>query len=300
VGGRWRSAASHNANGSAAIVQDALHANLYNSTVLNLSSLDRATETYKTDPLPDEYFEKLHRRAERQEKQLRNIEKERAQHEKHHLERLLEGLKGHDWLKVMGISGITDSEKKDYEPKRAIFIKECADLLDRFRVWKEEEKRLKAEKDAALLQQAEDNFEILEEEDQASNVSDEDPPDYSDVDASAARQLHLEAIRATSLPNPSRKVLPQKKNLANSTTPNQGEIYGNLSLEKPFTSFYSKPYLRAAALASHRRSTRGMTAFGHPVPDLFEADFELPEDWTQGKVLTESQRRRRRLKRDGG
>jgi len=70
VGGRWRSAASHKANGSTVTVQDALHANLYNSTVLNLSSLDRATETYTTDPLPDEYFEKLHRRAERQEKQL--------------------------------------------------------------------------------------------------------------------------------------------------------------------------------------------------------------------------------------
>ena len=77
---------------------------------------------------------------ERQEKQLRNIEKERAQHEKVHLEALLEGLRGHEWLRVMGISGITDTEKKEYESNRDYFIREVAGLVEKFKAWKEEEK----------------------------------------------------------------------------------------------------------------------------------------------------------------
>lgn len=99
------------------------------------------------DPLNEGVYVKAHRKMERQEKQIRNIEKERAQHEKMQLERLLDELQGHDWLRVMGISGITDTEKKLYEPKRDFFIKEVSTLLEKFRIWKEEEKRRKLEKD---------------------------------------------------------------------------------------------------------------------------------------------------------
>ena len=68
-------------------------------------------------------------------------------HEKVQLERLLEGLRGHDWLRVMGISGITETEKKLYEPKRDHLIREVKILLEKFRLWKEEEKRRKVEKE---------------------------------------------------------------------------------------------------------------------------------------------------------
>jgi hypothetical protein len=102
------------------------------------------------DPLDDAFFFAQHRRAERKEKQLRNIEKERAMHEKLQLERLLDGLQGPDWLKVMGVTGVTDGERKDWESKRDYFVKEVEALVDKFRLWKEEEKRLRAEKEAAL------------------------------------------------------------------------------------------------------------------------------------------------------
>ena len=70
------------------------------------------------DPLPDSLFEPIHRRAERLERSIRNSEKGRAQHEKDQITRLLEGLQGHDWLRVMGVSGITETRKSMVRPLR--------------------------------------------------------------------------------------------------------------------------------------------------------------------------------------
>jgi hypothetical protein len=135
---------------------------------------------------------------ERQEKQLRNIERDRAQHEKIQLERILSELQGHDWLRVMGISGITDSEKKLYEPKRAYFVKEVSTLIDKFRAWKEEEKRRRMEKEQAL--ETEDEDEAMPEAEVEESVAagtpqvEGTPPD-ADVDA--AHQLQVEAMAAS-------------------------------------------------------------------------------------------------------
>ncbi|KAK1917030.1 hypothetical protein P3342_001612 [Pyrenophora teres f. teres] len=122
------------------------------------------------DPLADAVYFTQHRRAERKEKQLRNIEKERAMHEKVQLERLLDGLQGPDWLKVMGITGVTDGERKDWEAKRTYFVKEVEALVDKFRVWKEEEKRLRAEKEAALAAREEDDDEDGEETEDTDSI----------------------------------------------------------------------------------------------------------------------------------
>ncbi|KAA8617209.1 SAS4 domain-containing protein [Pyrenophora tritici-repentis] len=122
------------------------------STTFRVCNFSNAVHhpVHDEDPLADAVYFTQHRRAERKEKQLRNIEKERAMHEKVQLERLLDGLQGPDWLKVMGITGVTDGERKDWEAKRSYFVKEVEALVDKFRVWKEEEKRLRAEKEAAL------------------------------------------------------------------------------------------------------------------------------------------------------
>ncbi|KAJ4372519.1 hypothetical protein N0V83_004294 [Neocucurbitaria cava] len=122
------------------------------------------------DPLADSVYFTQHRRAERKEKQLRNIEKERAMHEKVQLERLLDGLQGPDWLKVMGITGVTDGERKDWEPKRDYFVKEVEALVDKFRIWKEEEKRLRAEKEAALAARDEDEEEDGEDTEASDTI----------------------------------------------------------------------------------------------------------------------------------
>ena len=227
------------------------------------------------DPLCDEVYEKAHRRAERQEKQLRNIEKERAMHEKVQLERLLDSLKGHDWLKVMGVSGVTDGDKKSWEPKRDYFVREVEILLEKFREWKEEEKRRKTERDERMLAE--------EDGGSSESMSDDGPPNYSDVDACAARQLYQEAVSATGRQQRSKKPAPK---------PAEPPL-----VQRPFTSFYEKPHLRAAALGKHRRG-RTRLAFGQPLPDVLEKGFGLPPEILTQDALKASARSRRAARRE--
>lgn len=248
---------------------------LNDATRIDLSTIDKRNLT--RDPMSDAMYLKAHRRAERQEKQLRNIEKERAMHEKVQLERLLDGLKGHDWLRVMGISGITDGEKKAYEPKRDYFIKEVLVLLKKFREWKEEEKRRKVEKEESMLDEDEDQEENESEE---GGESDDDPPDDTGAEAAAIR-LHKEARLATKL--------PPGKRLHRAKAPSAPPAL------KPFTSFYSKPYLRDAAIGKHRRG-RARFAFGQALPELVDRDFDLPEDILSPEAI-DGVRRSRRAKR---
>ena len=264
---------------------------LNNATRIDLSNHEQRGRKATKDPLDDSLYIRVHAREERKEKHLRNIEKERAMHEKIQLERLLDGLRGHDWLRVMGISGITDTEKKLYEPKRDHLIHEVRTLLEKFRLWKEEEKRRKAEKDG-MLEYDEDEEEDLEDETDTSEndeaISEGDPPDYSNVDASAARQLHMEAMIASRPKMHPNSTGGTSKNPPPKTQP----------AEKPFTSFYAKPYMRAAAIGKHRRSGRSRTAFGQPIPDVPEKDFELPQEVMTTEAKRESDRRRRKRNRD--
>ncbi|KAG5966967.1 hypothetical protein E4U58_002388 [Claviceps cyperi] len=116
------------------------------------------------DPLPDSLFKPSHKRAERLERSIRNAEKGRAQHEKDQIVRLLEGLQGPDWLRIMGVSGVTETKKRTFEPARIHFIQGCQGILEKFRAWSLEEKRRKLEKEklvhaeqqAALEQQQKD------------------------------------------------------------------------------------------------------------------------------------------------
>ena len=275
-----KQAASHLLNGTSAS-QDRRPSAQYNGAqVVDFSTIDRNTTHDLNDPLSDAVYFKAHRRAERKEKQLRNIEKERAMHEKVQLERLLDGLKSYDWLKVMGITGITESGAKKFEPKRQYFISEVRALVDKFRIWKDEEKRLKIEKEQA--QQAREEAEEAEDQEEGDVASSADPPS-SEIDASAARQLQLEARSAT-------KTCPRLKfKLSAPDRP--------ASPEKPFTSFYAKPHLRDAALGRNRHG-RTATAFGYPIPEFEEREFSLPKDYLTPEAITAAQRKRRRLKRE--
>jgi len=275
---------------------DSLFDNLHDAQRVDFSFLDKHyKEQGGVDPLTNEYFESIHRKPERQEKAIRNSDKGRAQHERDQVIRLLEGLQGHDWLKLMGVSGITESKKKDYEPAREHFIRGCEAILEKFRLWREEEKRRKAEKEAAAAsaaeeveeEEVEEEQEDQQEDEQEGNISDGDPPDYSDVDASAARQLHEEAI-ARSAPLSKHS---QKKAKVELIPPFVPEV------EKEFISFFAKPYLRAAALGKHRRSGRSVAAWGHPVPDVTDVDFDLPDEYRDEETLKAHARRKRRDRR---
>ncbi|PGH15471.1 hypothetical protein AJ79_02448 [Helicocarpus griseus UAMH5409] len=323
---------------------------LHNAEILDLPSPKNFNGKSSGDPLDDDVYFKAHRRIERQEKQLRNIERERAQHEKVQLDRLLDELQGHDWLRVMGISGITETEKKLYEPKRAYFIKEVSALIEKFRAWKEEEKRRRIERDQSLAEEDEEEDEDEDEEDEEDeeeavdqSVKEEDtspqpngkqdpsfpnfqtygePPDINDVDAWAARQLHQEAISASS--NPSRHNLLPPSHISSPSSsshphdsdqvpraPSPATTHTSTSAapappppsepepepEEPFTSFYAKRHLRDAAVGKNRRGRTG-TAFGQPLPEVAEREFELPRDILTDEAIGACQRKKRRLRRE--
>lgn len=267
---------------------DILFSDLYEAQRVDFSWLEKKDEEDDSeDPLSDAYFESIHRKPERQEKAIRNTDRGRAQHEKDQVIRLLEGLQGHDWLKLMGVSGITESKKREFEPARAYFLKGCESIIDKFRTWKEEEKRRKLEKEAALAEAEEEEAQDEEEvEEDEGSVSDGDPPDYSDVDASAARQLHDEAIaRSAPARNSERKAKVELIPPA------------ELASQREFKSFYKQPHLRAAALGKQRRSGRTAVAFGLPLPEVPEAEFDLPEEFRDEETLKVHARRKRRDRR---
>jgi hypothetical protein len=199
-------------------------------------------------------------------------------HEKVQLERLLEGLKGPDWLRVMGVTGITEGEQRDWKPKRDYFIREVDILVEKFRLWKEEEKRLRLEKERAREEEEDDDEDDdgLDEDDDAGATS-------SDIDASAARQLQLEAGITP-------RAVPKRR-------PPPMETFDPPSPERPFVSFYSKPHLRAAAMGSGRHG-RNVTAFGRAIPDFEEHEFTLPDDYITADAIRANARKRRRMNRE--
>lgn len=222
---------------------------------------------------------------------MKNSDRERAQHEKYQLEKLLEDLRGPDWLKTLGITGVTDTEKKRYEPKRLLFIRETQALIDKFKRWKEEEKRRKLEREQEILEANMDEqgkSEDCQSESQKSSSVDEESiasassqaPNSSELDALASQQLIEEAKSAIKRrkPMPAQAIEPVAP--------------------RPFVSFFEKRHLRDAAVAGRQRG-RIILAFGHPVPDLVDKDFELPDDILTEEAIRVSQRSRRRMRRGG-
>ncbi|KAJ5922846.1 hypothetical protein N7516_010549 [Penicillium verrucosum] len=353
---------------------------LYDCEKITLPAPTSNTPT--TDPLSEETYFRAHRKFERQEKQLRNIERNRAQHEQQVLERLLDELRGHDWLRMMGLTGVHESEKKLYEPKRDILIQELVTLVNKFQAWKDEERRRKLEKEKAHPvpgTEAAPNAQPRQHSRKRSRPADgvdsspapgtdihstpdvdaEPDPDPSDIDALAARQLHQEARSAgaaksrktapaarksiskpapntnttnttnttittpntnTKDPEPTPTPTPKRKK-PNPThtkpqpaapTPTQkpapklqqaslSHFWNPAPRTGPFTSFFRQRHVREAAIAAtngiRRGGSRSTLAFGYPVPEPAEQEFELPPEILNEDSIQQSQRKRRRLKR---
>jgi len=209
-------------------------------------------------------------------------------HEKVQLERLLEGLQGHDWLRVLGVTGVTDSEARKFELKRDYFISEVNALVKKFKEWKEEEKRLKMGKEAALTVRegghaADEHKENVEIEDS------EGEPSSSEIDASAAAQLQREVTGSAKG--------KARQDVIQVQPPPPPIVYRPPTPEGPFLSFYDKPHIRAAAVGKQRHG-RNTLAFGQLIPDIDEQEFGLPPDYITPDALKESARRRRRMKRE--
>lgn len=306
---------------------------LYNCEVIKLPTPKSLSP--EDDPLGEELYFRAHRRFERQEKQLRNIERDRAQHEKQQVDRLLEELRGQDWLRVMGLPGVHESEKKLYEPKRQILIQELVALINKFQVWKDEERRRKLAKEKSLPS-ADAEVESRRsrkrsrpaEEAEESSLSPGIPPstpDPNDVDAWAARQLHQEARSASDSVAKSRKSSKPKSGAADEDGGNHPTDKNSTKRpkahdttfssppadpvpfflpppdDKPFTSFFSDPEEREAALSAipegREERTNPILAFGQPIPKVAEGEFQPPEELLTEEAIQASRRQRRLLKR---
>ena len=252
---------------------------LHNTTIVDIPIPKPPKKSVVEDPMDQETYFKIHRKNERHEKQMKNGDREKAQHEKYQLERLLEELRGPDWLKTLGISGITESEKKQYEPKRLLFIRETQAMIDKFKWWKEEEKRRKLEREQELREEAAEAEEREQESSSQRSVSTQ-PPNSSELDALASQQL-LEETRSA---NKRKKTALQEVALP-------PPVY------TPFTSFFSKRHLRDTAVSGRQRG-RTVLAFGLPVPDLEDEEFTLPDGVLTEDAIRSNQRSRRRRKRD--
>ena len=233
-----------------------------------------------SDPLPDNLYFKPHRRKENAEKRLRNREKENALHEKTQLERLLNDLLGPDWLRVLGVTGITEGERKSFEWKRAYFIAEVKILLEKFRKWKEEEKRLKLEREEALARQEEDG-------DDADDASSH--PSSADLDAWAARQLLQEATQTPEVAH------AKGKGKAKARRPRESPP----SSPRPgHSSKRQRRQTSSAAAAAEEPVDEEMLFFGVPMPELQQVEFALPASWISPEALRAHARKRRKLHRE--
>lgn len=291
---------------------DALFNDVFDAQRIDFSFLE-AQNKNKTleDPLSDKLFQPVHKRAERLERSIRNNEKGRAQHERDQIVRILEGLQGHDWLRVMGVSGITETRKKKFEPARDHFIKGCQAILAKFRNWSLEEKRRKLEKEKALAEQADgDEDEENEEDDEvpeegAGDADEEEQEDgggdevaekdSSDSLASPAKQLQEEGMARS---KPSSKSSKKRKDTPQPQPPKPPKLPRLPEPPKEFKSFFSKRHERDGAMNRHRRTGRKVLAWGLPIPEIPERDFDLPEEYRDEDTLKTRARRKRRDRRE--
>lgn len=311
---------------------DALFTDLWDSQRIDFSFLISKNNKLLEDPLPDSLFEPSHKKSERLERSIRNTERGRAQHERDQIVRLLDGLQGPDWLRVLGVSGITESRKKTFEPAREHFIKGCQAILEKFRTWATEEKRRKLEKDRANAEakrRASQEHSEGEEEEEASADDDEkeeevdgngdtptreipdgdmdveddsqipgakdaEPPDESDVDASVAKQLREEALAAAK-----KKSRRGRRTVTPAPAPSPAPAPPRkVTAPKEFTSFFqNKPHLRDIALNKKPRRGRTQWAWGQAVPEFEEAEFQLPEEYLSETTLKSRARGKRRSRR---
>lgn len=259
---------------------DILYTELKKTEKVDFSSLLNLCEDNDEDLLCDTYFESMHQKSHKAEKRIRKTDRERAQHDKDRVVKLLEGLRGHCWLKLMGVNCLMESKKKEYESARQYFIVGCESILVKFRLWRDEEKRKKEEKKADFTRG---------KNGQTFGNSQGNLNYHNESDYSAARQLIQEATAGSSL-----HLKCQKRSQFERLELKSYEPY---EIGQEFKSFFSKPYLRELALGKQRRTGRTVFAWGHPIPEIFEKDFDLPEELRDEETLRAHARRKRRDER---
>lgn len=240
---------------------------------------------FSVDPLADDLYIRPHTSMGREEKRLRNVERDRAAHDKQRYEDRLEKLRGLDWIKTFNLGriavklGTTEMEKR-----KAGVIKWHESLLDKFKAWKEEERRRKLALGGRMsrsLTNSQDR-ETAEFEDQVWQATcgeevDDQEPEEKDIYAIAVDSDE----EGDNLHRPKQhRYIP--KSLKPPHRPGAAESQKKKQPgPKPFTSFYENPHMRQAVLNTSRKSSRNLKPFGVPLPELEEKEFELPDEYYQ-------------------
>lgn len=307
---------------------DALYTDVVDAQRIDLSFLEAQYNNKSLgDTLPDSLFQPVHKRAERLERSIRNTEKGRAQHEKDQIIRLLEGLQGHDWLRVMGVNGITETKKKQFEPARQHFIHACQAIINKFRNWSLEERRRKLEKARLLAEKSgqskvkkgkgkkkskakeeeEHEAEAAEDEQdsriEAGETQEDEEAEDEDVEGDSIGSDESSTGDTSEASSPA-KQLREEARARSKLTAKQPHRAPRQQLPPPpspppreFKSFFSKRGERDSALNRTRRSGRKVLAFGIPIPDFPDQDFDLPEEYRDEETLKARARKKRRDKR---
>ncbi|KAL7273993.1 hypothetical protein RUND412_003128 [Rhizina undulata] len=269
------------------------------------ASQSRVSTRIAADPLSDEHFIAHHRREEREEKRLRNIERERLAHDKQKLEEMLEKLQGPDWMKLFGVNGTgSKADKKEIERKRAQSIKYIEGVTKKYKEWKELERKQKLAKGGKLSRKNSQDRSTEEFEARSHQEYDEDSNDDFDSDqesdeasgfgrASGSEEDDEDDENGNQKPpvKTPRLILRIRKP-AKFTSSSSASKEQKTPEPKAFTSFYKQPHMRKAAFSDWRRSGRLKTAFGHPVPEMPEKDFSLPGCFFQSAARHLRARRR--------
>ncbi|KAI6250986.1 hypothetical protein HI914_00144 [Erysiphe necator] len=259
---------------------DTLFADLHNAEKINLTDLIGSFEENPSqDILCESYFKSLHKRPYRAEKTIRNTDRERAQHDRVQVTRLLEGLRGHDWLRLLGVHGVPESKKREYESARQYFIRGCESILAKFQAWRDKEKRQKIERDVTLA---------AEVKKQQAHIIRKDITEYVDNVTFATKQnLHESIMQVTNaLPNPQRKPRSKAVNITQPLEPNQD-----------LTSIDHNPRIQENTLKSLHRPGRIALAWGYPISELPEQEFKLPDEFWDERFLRAHARKKRLVER---
>ncbi|KAK9458584.1 something about silencing, SAS, complex subunit 4-domain-containing protein [Lipomyces oligophaga] len=211
---------------------------------------------FARDPLSDTSFINLHRRGEREEKHYQNFERDKIMYERLRCERHLDTLNGPDWIKsVLALTPVDNpSDDSELSNKRTKLIQELQSLLDKFELWKENEKSFKSLTDR-------------------------------DRDATQRERLQrLQTRKKSLLLSSSASLLAKTSTTRRRGRPRKTEASVSISPSKP--QFSSKriakqkpedPNLRIISTIHRKRSEP--LAFGYPVPSIHYSQFKIPESW---------------------
>ncbi|POS83780.1 hypothetical protein EPUL_003752 [Erysiphe pulchra] len=261
---------------------DSLFKQFNNADKVNfLDLLSSSDENSSQDLLCDAYFNTLHKKPYRAEKTIRNTDIERAQHDRVQVIRLLEGLQGQDWLRLMGVHGVSDSKKREYEAARQYFIRGCELIVAKFQVWRDEEKRQRLERDITLTVQL--------KKQQAQNKREKNVQ-YKDSDPSASKQ-HI--YESTAEP----KVAISDSEIERGCRSKDEDIIQPYECNQKLTTV-SEPYINEVTLEGMKPIEIKNFAWGYPVPEIPEKEFNLPLELRDDRTLRAHARKKRLVERD--